>query len=248
MTLSGKTVVIVGGDVSLVRALAMGVAEAGADTCLANTTNPASLDGIALAIRSRGHRVLALEAARPASSREVEENVAAIYAEFGNIDVLINVIDGFLPANLLDLSRDHLDKLVSMRTDDAFWWCQTVARRMVRLGKHGSIVNLVSTVAPSDPDVSPLHHLTGSVGAIVLTKSIAAELLESRIYVNAIVRQVQVSGVERSDWSGEGRVMGLRTGVHDKFERVVRATISLALADRASMAGEVVYIDDDTFS
>lgn len=107
LSLEGRVAIVVGAGKGRGRAVALGLAEAGADVAvMARTTE--DLDTLAAEIRELRRRALTVRADATASA-EVERAVAAIVADYGQIDVLVNAVGGNLRKPLVETTDADWD-------------------------------------------------------------------------------------------------------------------------------------------
>ncbi len=192
--LSGKHALVAGGTTPLARALAVALAEAGADVSL--TTREAtpqdevqanSILNECWAAGAQGGAVKTLDLTDAAA---VEAAVEALEREVGPIDILVNASHEANIKPVLEASAEEWQRELSRNATTVFVASQAVGRRMVERGK-GRIINLVAGV--HDRGI-PNCAIFGASQAAVLgfTRSLALEwgrgepLVEDRVTVNAI--------------------------------------------------------------
>ena len=144
--LDGEVAVVTGAGKGIGRAIALGLAEAGADVALAARTQ-ADLDEVADAIRKLGRRALPL-ATDATSSAMLEALAVATVAEFGKLTIWVNNAGGIpdgTPRYLTRTTEDNFDAQIALNLK-AVWLGATVAARHMAAG-GGSIVNISSRSA-----------------------------------------------------------------------------------------------------
>lgn len=181
--LDGQVAVVTGAGKGIGRAIALGLAEAGADVVLAARTQ-ADLDEVAVAIRKLGRRALPL-ATDATSHAALEALAAATVAEFGKLTIWVNNAGGIpdgTPRYLTRTTEDNFDAQIALNLK-AVWVGATVAARHMAAG-GGSIVNISSRSAyGAQVKNGPYGAAKAAVNS--LTATLAAELAP-RIRVNAI--------------------------------------------------------------
>lgn len=181
--LDGEVAVVTGAGKGIGRAIALGLAEAGADVALASRTQ-ADLDDVADAIRKLGRRALPLatDATSPAA---LEALAAATVAEFGKLTIWVNNAGGIpdgTPRYLTRTTEESFDAQISLNLK-AVWAGATVAARHMAAG-GGSIINISSRSAyGAQVKNGPYGAAKAAVNS--LTATLATELAP-RIRVNAI--------------------------------------------------------------
>jgi 7-alpha-hydroxysteroid dehydrogenase len=181
--LDGQVAVVTGAGKGIGRAIAIGLAEAGADVALAARTQ-SDLDEVADAIRKLGRRALPL-ATDATSPVALEALAAATVAEFGGLTIWVNNAGGIpdgTPRYLTRTSEENFDAQIALNLK-AVWMGATVAARHMAAG-GGSIVNISSRSAfGAQVKNGPYGAAKAAVNS--LTATLAAELAP-RIRVNAI--------------------------------------------------------------
>jgi NAD(P)-dependent dehydrogenase (short-subunit alcohol dehydrogenase family) len=181
-SLAGTTALVTGAGQGIGRALALGLAAAGARVVVTDVVEePAAL--VVDEIRQRGGQALAraLDVARPEA---IDAVVAAVEREVGALDVLVN------NAGIRDRSPDSFattvaewDEVFAVNVRGPFLLARAVARAMGDRG--GSIVNIASQLGLVGVAGRPAY--TASKGALInLTRTLALEWAPRRIRVNAV--------------------------------------------------------------
>jgi 3-oxoacyl-[acyl-carrier protein] reductase len=183
--LDGKVALVTGARRGIGRAVALGLARAGADVAVSDVSQE-DCERVAEEIRGLGRRALAIrcDVSRKA---EVEEMVRRTVSGLGRLDILINNagIARFKP--FFELSEEEWDETLAINLKGQFLCAQAAAREMVKRG-WGRIVN-VSSIASGQTGigVASLAHYTASKGGVAaLTEALAVELGPQGISVNAI--------------------------------------------------------------
>lgn len=113
------------------------------------------------------------------------EAINTLIARFGHIDVLVNNAGAMSKAPFLEMAYDAWRTIFTVDVDGAFLCSQIAARQMVKQGKGGRIVNITSvhehTPLPEASAYTAAKHALGG-----LTKSMAIELVQHNILVNAV--------------------------------------------------------------
>ena len=194
--LSGKVALITGGGRGIGRAIALRFASEGAAVMLAATKRE-SLAATAAEIRKAGGRATTT-IADVADEAAVKKMVAATLAELGGLDVLVNNAGiGGPTLKVVDMDRADWDRTLAVNVTGAFLCSKHAIPHMLER-KSGRIVNITSIAGlRGDPLRSP--YAVSKWGMIALTRTLAGELGEHGITVNAIapgaVRGERVEGV-----------------------------------------------------
>ncbi len=199
LDLGGQVAVVTGGGGGIGRAIALRLAEAGADVAVVDIV-PERCDEAVARIAGFGRNGLALPC-DVMDSDALRSAIAETDARFGRIDILVNNAGGVSGRPFLDQSerswRRHIDiNLVSMLTATS-----AVAPVMIREGRGGAIVNVTSIEGSR---AAPNFAVYGAckAGMIAFTRSMALELSQHDIRVNAIAPDHTVTPGNRGNRVG----------------------------------------------
>ncbi len=185
--LRGKRVVVTGGSGSLGEALCRRFAGEGADVVVNYSSNRTAAEALATDLREIcGVQALAL----PTDVRDettVDALFDAIEKAFGSPpDVLVNNA-GVCPVSLVkDMSFEEWRYVMSINLDGVFLASRAFVRRCIAAGKGGRIVNIVSQAAYNGSKRGKTHYAASKGGALSFTISLAKEVAQYGIYVNAV--------------------------------------------------------------
>lgn len=180
--LTAKTALVTGAARGLGRAIALSLAEAGADVAL-GLRNESSDGGLAAEIRAMGRRALplAMDVTDLAQSRAAIDTAVA---EFGRLDILVNNAGGGIGGAAIDVTEEDFDAVWALNTRSTFFLSQQAARHM-RAAGGGAIVNIASQAGlVALPGES--SYCVSKAAVIHLTRVHAVEWGEYGIRVNAV--------------------------------------------------------------
>ena len=180
--LTGKSAVIIGGTSGIGLAMAIGLAEAGADV-VATSRRQEQVDEAARQIESKGR--LSLRATSDVADRaSLEKLCDQTVAAFGKIDILINAAGKIKRAPTVDFPEELWDDIMDTNVTGTLRGCQIFGRHMLQRG-YGRIINIASlNTFVSLKEVTAYACSKAAVGA--LTKSLAVEWSSRGVTVNAI--------------------------------------------------------------
>ena len=182
LPLHGRTAFVTGAARGLGRAIAQGLAQAGANVVLADI-DP-GVEAAAVALRHDGHAALALMLdvrSETAFAAAFEQACAA----FGAIDVLVNNAARTPGGSLWDVSADEWDDVLAVNLRGSFFGCRIAGRHMRERGR-GRIVNLASLAGQQASTASGVHYAASKAGILALTRAFALELAPQGVTVNAV--------------------------------------------------------------
>jgi 2-deoxy-D-gluconate 3-dehydrogenase len=179
--LSGRAALVTGANTGLGQAIAIALAEAGADIAALGRTAP---EATADAVRGAGRRFTWIEASLD-TSVPLAGAVAASEAELGPIDILVNNAGTIRRADALDVTEDDWDAVVDVNLKSAFFLAQAVARSLVARRSTGKIINIASLLS-FQGGIRVAAYTASKSGLLGLTRLLANEWAPHGINVNAI--------------------------------------------------------------
>jgi len=179
--LDGKVALVTGASRGLGRAMAVGLAQAGADVVGVSRTG--ALDETRAAVEGSGRKFVAVNADLEHASA-VPTILNAAMGAFGRIDVLVNNAAGQRRNTILDFTEQEWDYIFTVNVKSQYFLAREVAKTMLPR-RAGKIINIASLL--SFQGGLRVGAYTASKGAIAqLTKAMANELAPHGVNVNAI--------------------------------------------------------------
>jgi NAD(P)-dependent dehydrogenase (short-subunit alcohol dehydrogenase family) len=179
--LTGKVALVTGGAVRVGRAIALALANAGADVAIGYRRSAREARATVRELMRRGVRAVAIAAdlAEPAEARRLVEQTVD---DLGRLDVLVNNAAIFLRTPFAETTAADFDRIIAVNLRGVFFCAQAAARAMGRRG--GRIVNLADVGAVRAwPGYIPYG--ISKAGVLMLTRGLAAALAPA-IQVNAV--------------------------------------------------------------
>src|SRR5258706_6296416 len=158
--LTGKVVLVTGGSRGIGRAIALALAEAGADVAVNYREQAAQADAVAAGVRAVGRRALAV-AADVSDGSAVGGLIRTVAAGLGAIDILINNAGLALNRGLDDLTEADFDRTIAINLKSVFLCTRAVLPGM-RAQRWGRIVNISSGAARGAGGLGPHHHTSAT--------------------------------------------------------------------------------------
>lgn len=178
----GKTAIVTGAGRGIGRALAIGLAEAGADVALLSRTKE-DLESTAQAIEALGKKAYPIQA--DVSKREdVQRAINILRGQVGKIDILVNNAGMNIRSAALDVTDEEWETIVNTNLKSAFMMSQETAKVMKDSG-GGRIIN-ISSVAGHVALRTGVAYAATKAGLIQMTKTLALEWGKYGINVNSI--------------------------------------------------------------
>ena len=241
--LEGRVALVTGSSGGIGRALAGGLAKAGAHVVV-NGRDQARAEEAAAAIRAAGGKATAM-ACDVTDSAAVRALVERIEGEIGAIDILINNAGMTIRNMIEDFREEDWRRIMSLNLDSVFFVGQAVARKMLPR-KRGRIINICSVMSElARPGTAPYAATKGAIK--MLTKAMATEWARHGVAVNGIgpgyfkteLTSALVQDKAFTSWL-EARTPIGRWGDVDEL---VGAAIFLASDAASYVNGHVLYVD-----
>lgn len=241
--LTGRAAVVIGGTSGIGRALADGLAEAGADVA-ASSRRQDAVDAAADAIAARGRKTL--RATADVTDRgSLEALLAAAVDAFGRVDVLVNCAGRTRRRPTLEVAEDEWEAILDANLTGTLRACQVFGRHMLERGS-GRIVNIAS-LASFVGLYEVAAYAASKAGVAALTKTLAVEWGPRGVNVNAIAPGVFRTPLNQEllDGTERGREFKLRTplGRFGRVEELAGAAVFLASDAASFVNGEVLVVD-----
>ncbi|KXJ30933.1 MULTISPECIES: SDR family oxidoreductase [Pseudomonas] len=183
--LGGQTAFVTGAGSGIGQAIAVGLAEAGANVACFDLPGSRDLAGTVERIQAHGRRALALEGS-VTSAADLEAAVARTEAELGPLSLAVNSAGIANAQAAEELELERWQRMLDINLTGVMLSCQAQARVMLPRGK-GAIVNIASMSGSIvNRGLLQAHYNTSKAGVIHLTKSLAMEWAERGIRVNCI--------------------------------------------------------------
>jgi NAD(P)-dependent dehydrogenase (short-subunit alcohol dehydrogenase family) len=181
--LDGKRAVVTGAGRGIGRALAIGLAEAGADVALISRTRE-DLEETASIIQELGSRTLILQA--DVTKRiEVQQAVAEVKSQWESIDILINNAGMNIRSKALEVTDEEWQTIMDTNLKSAFMMAQEIGKIMKEQATGGRIIN-ISSVAGHVALRTGVVYASTKAAMIQMTKVLAMEWGQYGINVNSI--------------------------------------------------------------
>jgi len=240
--LTGRTAVVVGGTTGIGRALALGLADAGADV-VATGRRLAAVDDVSTAIEQRGRRTLR-HPADVGESASLQALRDACLKAFGHVDIVVAAAGVTRRVATLEMTDADWSQILETNLTGMLRTYQTFAPgmiaqrrgRLIGIGSLASFVGLMEVAA----------YTASKAGVAGLTRALAVEWAAHGVTVNAIAPGVFETDLNREILKGpRGQEFLMRTPMRrfGRTDELVGAAVYLASDAASFVTGQLLVVD-----
>jgi NAD(P)-dependent dehydrogenase (short-subunit alcohol dehydrogenase family) len=243
LDLADRVAVVIGGTSGIGRAIAHGLAEAGADVACTSRRQE-QVEIAAGEIESKGRRTLRVTS--DVSDREsLQRLLDECISVFGKVDILVNSAGRTKRTPTLELDEEEWNGIMETNLTGTLRACQVFGRHMVDSG-YGRIVNIAS-LSTFVALYEVAAYAASKAAVASLTKSLAVEWAKRGVNVNAIAPGVFRTALNQKllDESPRGQEFLTRTpmGRFGNVEELAGAAVFLSSEAASFVTGEVLVVD-----
>ena len=240
--LSGKSAVVTGGSRGIGRAIALRLAEQGADVAFSYVANEGAAKETAAAIEAVGRKALPVQAdvSKPESADAL---IKAALEAFGKVDILVNNAGITRDDLIMRMSLEDWRDVLETNLFGAFYAIKAVTRPMLK-AKGGRIVNITS-VSGQAGQIGQANYSSAKAGLIGLTKATARELSSRGITCNAVAPGFVLTELTKDLNEDLQKQLTERTplGRFGTAEEIAAAVAFLVSDEAAFITGQVLAVD-----
>jgi len=241
-SLAGKCAVVVGGTSGIGKAIALGMASAGANV-VASSRSEQAVESLADCLEKRGTKTLRI--ASDVLNRASLENLHdAVLSSFGRVDILVNSAGITKRVPTINCSEELWQSIMNVNLNGTLRACQIFGETMLQQEK-GRIINIASlSTFVAFHEVAAYGASKAAVGA--LTRSLAVEWAPHGVCVNAIAPGIFPTELNRELLnSPRGRELMMRTPMarFGAVDEVIGIAILLASDESAFITGQIIAVD-----
>ena len=224
MNIQNKVALITGGGRRVGKAIALALAQAGAEVILTYHTSAAEAQALVAQIKQSGGRATAY-ACHQAEVASIEQLFRELRRDFDHLDILINNAAIMERQPVLDVTLDDWERVINTNLRGPFFMAQAAARWLIDAQRPGVIVNIADTAALK-PWPGYVTHTISKTGLVALTETLALALAP-QIRVNAIA---------------PGPVLKPPAWSDEQWQRLIEATVPLKRAATLDEVAEAVLM------
>ncbi len=242
MNLQGKTALVTGASRGIGKAIALALAEAGADVVV----NYAGSEQLALETSAQivalGRQSYTVKA-NVSVAAEVDAMVQGVLDTFGKLDILVNNAGITRDQLLMRMKEEDFDEVIAINLKGVFNCIKAVTRPMMKQ-RSGKIINISSVVA-SLGNAGQANYVAAKAGVIGLTKTTARELASRGINVNAVA-----PGFIETDMTGkltddikESLLKQIPLARFGQPQDIAKLVLFLASEESSYITGQTLHVD-----
>lgn len=242
MHLTGKTAIVTGGSRGIGRAIALCLAEEGANVAIIYAGNTAAAEETQKAIAQKGGQAIAIQC-DVANEDAVTAMMKQVKEQFGSIDILVNNAGITRDGLLMRMKTSDWQAVLDTNLTGTFFCTKAVTKIMMKQ-RSGAIVNLTSVVGLTG-NAGQANYAAAKSGIIGFTKSVAKELASRGIRVNAVAPgciDTDMTAV-LSDAVKDEMLKTIPLGRVAQPEEVAKAVLFLVSDCASYITGQVLNVD-----
>jgi glucose 1-dehydrogenase len=245
MMLSGKTIVVTGGNSGIGAAIAAVAGREGANVVIDYVAHPEAATQLDTTITAEGGQAIAVEA-DASRVEDIQRLLETAVREYGRVDVMVNNAGIETRTSLLDSTEADFDRVMAVNLKSAFFGTQLAAKQFIAQGGGGVVVN-ISSVHEDWPMPGNAPYCVSKGGMRMLTRTAGVELGTHGIRVVGVGPGAVDTPINQSTSSDPAKVTALDAAIPlgrmAKPTEIAETVVFLA-SDRGGYAtATTVFVD-----
>ena len=240
--LKGKVALVTGGSRGIGRAIALALAEAGADVAIDYHHAKDAADETCRQIRALGVRTNAFQA-DVADAQQVDATFAKVLDEFGPVNILVNDAGITRDKSLVKMTRQMWDEVIAVNLGGPFNVTHAVLPTMLETG-WGRVIN-ISSIVGQWGNFGQANYAATKGGLIAFTQTLAREVAKKNVTCNCVAPGfIETDMTKDLTDAVKQQVCGLTPqGRFGKPEEVAAAVVFLASPAASYITGQVIGVN-----
>lgn len=250
--LVGQPALVTGANSGIGRAVALGLARAGADVAINYVTDPASADAVAAEITALGRKAITLKA-DVSKEDEVEAMFAQATAAFGTLHIVVSNAGLQRDSAYADMTLQQWNTVIGVNLTGQFLVTRAAVREFLRRGPDHQVsaatgkILCMSSVHQEIPWAGHANYAASKGGVMMLMRSLAQEVAPRLIRVNSIAPGAIRTPINTAAWETPQAYESLMTLVPYKRigepDDIARAAVWLASDAADYVTGATLFVD-----
>lgn len=240
--LANKTALVTGASRGIGRAIALELAKNGANVAVNYAGSKEKAEEVVAEIEKLGQKAMAIQA-DVANEEAVQAMVKEVIATFGSLDILVNNAGITKDNIMMRMKVEDWDAVMDTNLKGVFL-CSKASMRQMMKQRSGRIINIASVVGVLG-NAGQANYVAAKAGVIGLTKTMARELANRNINVNAVAPGFITTDMteQLSDDVKENLLQQIPLGTLGTPEQIAKVVRFLASDDSSYMTGQTLHVD-----